>query len=65
MFYPPFIGLDRPTVGRVADHIEHIASITGRGHVGIASDFDGMYSSVEGLEDASKYPNLVSELLGF
>lgn len=44
----------------VADHIEHIADITGRAHVGIASDFDGMYASVKGLETAREYPNLVS-----
>lgn len=48
-------------MSRVADHIEHIASIVGRNHVGIASDFDGMYAGVHGLEDASKYPNLVSD----
>jgi membrane dipeptidase len=47
-------------VSHVADHIEHVASITGRGHVGIASDFDGMYASVKGLESAEEYPNLVS-----
>ncbi|KAL6245316.1 hypothetical protein RBB50_008091 [Rhinocladiella similis] len=64
VFYPPFIGpTDGANVSRVADHIEHIAKIVGKQHVGIASDFDGMYSSVEGLEDASKYPVLVAELL--
>jgi membrane dipeptidase len=45
----------------VADHIEHIADMIGRRHVGIGSDFDGMYSAVSGLEDASKYPNLVRD----
>ena len=45
------------------DHIEHIASVVGKNHVGIASDFDGMYTSVIGLEDASKYPNLVGDNL--
>jgi len=64
VFYPQFIGpIDTANVSRVADHIEHIASIVGKNHVGIASDFDGMYSSVIGLEDASKYPNLIVELL--
>jgi membrane dipeptidase len=64
VFFPPFIGpVDAANVSRVADHIEHIAGIVGRKHVGIGSDFDGMYSSVEGLEDASKYPNLVSSFL--
>lgn len=43
----------------MADHIEHIADIVGKAHVGIASDYDGMYTTVKGLEDASKYPNLV------
>lgn len=64
IFFPPFIGPwpGAPNVTRVADHIEHIAGIVGRERVGIASDFDGMYISVKGLEDASKYPNLVSIL---
>jgi membrane dipeptidase len=60
VFYPPFVDITNPTVGRVADHIEYIAQRVGKRHVGIASDFDGMYASVEGLEDASKYPHLVS-----
>lgn len=62
VFYPPFIDPGCPTVGRVADHIEHIANMVGKDHVGIASDFDGMYASVRGLEDASEYPNLVSHV---
>jgi membrane dipeptidase len=62
VFYPVFIGPTPETANtsRVADHIEYIANIVGRNHVGIGSDFDGIYSSVIGLEDASKYPNLVS-----
>jgi membrane dipeptidase len=44
----------------VADHIEYIANRVGRQHVGIGSDFDGMYAPVDGLDDASQYPNLVS-----
>jgi membrane dipeptidase len=70
VFFPPFIGPydeenDRwlANVSRVADHIEHIAGVIGRTRVGIASDFDGMYLEVEGLEDATKYPNLVAELI--
>lgn len=61
IFFPPFIGpVDAANISRVADHIEYIATIVGRKHVGIASDYDGMYSAVHGLEDASKYPHLVS-----
>jgi membrane dipeptidase len=61
VFFPHFIGpYPGVNVSHVVDHIEHIASIVGRNRVGIASDFDGMYVTVEGLEDASKYPNIVS-----
>jgi membrane dipeptidase len=67
VFFPPFIGPgvngEGANVSRVADHIEYIAGIIGRNRVGIASDFDGMYATVEGLEDASKYPVLMAELL--
>ncbi|KAG9124939.1 hypothetical protein FRC07_009631, partial [Ceratobasidium sp. 392] len=41
-----------------ANHIEHIANIAGRKHVGIGSDFDGAPVFPEGLEDVSKYPAL-------
>lgn len=62
VFFPAFVGpmIEAANVSRLADHIEHVASIVGRKHVGIGSDFDGMFASVKGLEDASKYPNLVS-----
>ena len=53
-----------PTVGisDVADHIDHVRRVAGIGHVGIGTDFDGMYSHVEGLEDASRLPALMEEL---
>ena len=45
---------------RPADHIEHIAQVAGKESVGLGSDFDGIMSTPEGLEDVSKYPYLVS-----
>ena len=63
VFFPKFLGPHPGTnVSHVANHIEHIAGIVGKSRVGIASDFDGMYLVPEGLEDASKYPNLVGTL---
>ena len=50
------------TVADVADHIEHVRDVAGIDHVGLGSDFDGMYSNVTGLEDASRYPALMAEL---
>jgi membrane dipeptidase len=51
------------SVTDVADHIQHVVELVGIDHVGIGSDFDGIESTPEGLEDVSKYPNLLAELL--
>ncbi|NOS68804.1 MAG: membrane dipeptidase [Verrucomicrobia bacterium] len=47
----------------VADHIDHIRKVAGIDHIGIGSDFDGFSGPPEGLEDVSKYPALLAELL--
>jgi len=54
------------TLADVADHIEHVATIAGIDHVGIGSDFYGAAGDelVQGLEDVSKFPDLVAELAG-
>ncbi len=56
--------LSHATVADVVAHIEHVAKLVGVDHVGIGSDFDGVGDSLPvGLEDVSKYPNLVYGLL--
>ncbi|MGA8278215.1 MAG: dipeptidase [Rhodanobacteraceae bacterium] len=50
------------TVADVADHVEHVRDIAGIDHVGIGSDFDGIDFTIAGLEDVSKFPNLLEEL---
>ncbi|KAJ6495642.1 renal dipeptidase family, partial [Mycena vitilis] len=50
------------TVYTVADHVEHIAKVAGKKHVGLGSDYDGIDSTPVGLEDVSKYPALIAEL---
>ncbi|KAL2004464.1 hypothetical protein VTN00DRAFT_3493 [Thermoascus crustaceus] len=76
-FAPDFISCmaaDRPdglpdffpansTLEHVADHIMHIGQLIGYDHVGLGSDFDGIPSTPEGLEDVSKFPDLIAELL--
>ncbi|TFK74545.1 hypothetical protein BDN72DRAFT_833025 [Pluteus cervinus] len=52
----------KATVEAVADHVEHIAKVAGKDHVGIGSDFDGIGETPDGLEDVSKYPALIAEL---
>lgn len=51
------------TLNDVADHIDHIRKVAGIDHVGIGSDFDGFSGPPERLEDVSKYPDLLAELL--
>jgi len=51
------------TVADVADHIDHVVDLVGVEHVGLGSDFDGVFALPKGLQDASGYPNLVAELL--
>lgn len=45
------------------DHIDHIARVAGVDHVGLGSDFDGIPSVPQGMEDVSKLPNITYELL--
>ena len=54
---------DRPTLEQVANHIQHVGERIGYEHVGIGSDFDGMMQGPDGLEDVSKFPLLIAELL--
>jgi membrane dipeptidase len=51
------------TLVQVADHIEHVAKVAGRDHVGIGSDFYGSTDEPRGLEDVSRFPDLFAELI--
>jgi membrane dipeptidase len=53
----------KATLAQVADHVEHLRQVAGVDHVGIGSDFDGISSVPVGLEDVSKFPDLLAELL--
>jgi membrane dipeptidase len=50
-------------LAQVADHIEHVARVAGRDHVGIGSDFYGSTDEPVGLEDVSRFPDLFAELI--
>jgi membrane dipeptidase len=53
----------RGDLGTVADHIDHVVKVAGVDHVGYGSDFDGVTSLPEGLDDVSRFPHLTAELL--
>lgn len=51
------------TLSDVADHFDHIKKVGGAEIVGFGGDYDGVGRLPVGLEDVSKVPNLVAELL--
>ena len=53
----------KATLAQVADHIEHVRDVAGVDAVGLGSDFDGITEVPVGLEDVSKFPDLIAELL--
>ena len=55
----------RGTLADVCDHIDHIRQVAGIDHVGLGSDFydAGGPSMAEGLEDITRFPALLAELL--
>src|SRR2546426_1038315 len=53
----------KATLQQVADHIDYLRRVVGADHVGLGSDFDGITEVPVGLEDVSKFPDLIAELL--
>ncbi len=51
------------TLGQVADHVEHLARIAGKDHVGLGADLDGIDETPVGLEGVETYPALLAELM--
>ncbi|XP_060644428.2 dipeptidase 2-like [Anolis sagrei] len=50
-------------VSTVADHLDYIKKVAGPTSIGIGGDYDGEAKFPVGLEDVSKYPVLIEELL--
>jgi membrane dipeptidase len=53
----------KATLAQVADHIEHVRDVAGVDAVGLGSDFDGITEVPVGVEDVTKFPDLIAELL--
>ena len=54
---------DQATIHDVVDHIIHIVEVCGWDCVGVGSDFSGTPFVPKGLEDVSKFPDLVQLLM--
>ena len=55
-------GWNRDGVAYLCDHLAHFRAVVGEDHIGIGSDFYGG-PNPPGLEDVSKFPDLIAELL--
>jgi membrane dipeptidase len=53
----------RPPLSLLMDHIDHIVKLAGVDHVGLGSDFDGIESAPQQLDDVTSYPLITRELL--
>jgi len=51
------------TLAQVVRHIMYVGELIGYDYVGIGTDYDGIENTPRGLEDVSKFPDLVAELL--
>ncbi|MBN3290793.1 DPEP1 Dipeptidase, partial [Polypterus senegalus] len=63
-FYNNYVTCNKiANLSDVADHFDHIKHVGGAAIVGFGGDYDGVSRVPQGLEDVSKYPDLVAELL--
>jgi membrane dipeptidase len=53
----------RPPLSLLLDHIDYMVKLAGIDHVGLGSDFDGISSTPQQLDDVTTYPVITQELL--
>jgi membrane dipeptidase len=56
-------GLPGATLDDVLDHIDHAVQVAGIDHVGLGSDFDGVFDLPTGLRDVTRLPWITHGLL--
>ncbi|MBD1379293.1 dipeptidase [Metabacillus arenae] len=63
-FVPDFtLASGEVTISHVLQHIDHLLSLGAENHLGIGSDFDGIDSTIKGLEGYHCFPIFIEELL--
>ena len=56
--------IPRPPLAQLIAHIDHIAEVAGVDHVGLGSDFDGIYGQLpEGIDSPADLPKITAALL--
>ena len=61
--YPKEAAQVRPPLSLLLDHLDHIVRLVGVDHVGLGSDFDGISSTPQQLDDVTDFPLITKELL--
>ena len=61
-FFPNFLTDGPATIDHVADHIDHMMQMGGEGMVGFGSDFDGIGTKPEGLDNPEDFPKVLARL---
>lgn len=62
-FYPGFLVAEGVCdLQHLLDHVMHCVEVAGPEHVGLGSDFDGIPSGPDGLDDVSELPRLTAGL---
>jgi membrane dipeptidase len=59
-YVPMFVDAAHPTIDRLLDHVDHVASVAGIDVVGLGSDFDGGGTL---LKDAGEVPQITEGLI--
>lgn len=53
----------RPPLSKLIDHLDYIVKLAGVDHVGMGSDFDGINSAPQQLDDVTGFPLITAELV--
>jgi len=61
--YPDEVRNLRPPLSKLLDHLDYIVKLIGVDHVGLGSDFDGVNSTPQQLDDVTSFPLITKELL--
>lgn len=61
-FYPAFLTEGRCTMDTLVDHFDHMMDMGGEGKIGFGSDFDGISTKPEGLDNPEDFPALLQKL---
>jgi len=61
--YPDEVISLRPPLSMLIDHLDYIVKLIGIDHVGLGSDFDGINSAPQQLDDVTNMPLITKELL--